>query len=388
MTDADDRPLPLEGITVLDLGQIYQGPYAGFLLAQAGADVIKVEPPSGDPTRGKASGRRPMAGFAMLNTNKRSIVLDLKSDLGKAQLIALARTADVLLENYAPGVLDRLGVGADVLTEVNPGLVYASGTGYGLSGPDRDKLAMDVTIQAYTGVMSVTGFADNPPVKSGAAFVDFLGGVHLYAGIVTALVERERTGRGRVVETAMADAVYPTLMTNLGSFFANGESDRTGNKHGALAITPYDVYAAADGHYAIIIINEGQWAGFCRAMGKPELATDERFAKNNIRVQNMAELDDLINEWGRTVSRDEAVSRIAAERVPVAPVRNLEEVTNDEHFHERGTLEWQDHPEAGRVTAIRSALRFHGSALPDLEPAPPLGAHTDEVLGKLGGIED
>jgi len=383
MTDSGSRPLPLDGLTVLDLGQIYQGPYAGFLLAQAGADVIKVEPPAGDPTRGTATGRRPMAAFAMLNSNKRSVVLDLKSDIGKAQLVALARTADVLLENYAPGVLDKLGVGADVLTEANPRLVYASGTGFGLSGPNRDNLAMDVTIQAFTGVMSVTGYPENPPVKSGAAFIDFLGGVHLYAGIVTALVERERTGRGRVVETAMADAVFPTLASNLGAFYARGETTRTGNKHGALALTPYDVYETADGFYAMIVINERQWAGLCVAMGQPELAVDERFADNRSRVQHMAELDAIINAWGRTVSRDEAVRRISEQRVPVAPVRDLDEVTNDAHFHERGTLEWQDHPESGRVAVMRSALRFHGSALPKLDPAPTLGAHTDEVLGEL-----
>ncbi|MBI3053383.1 MAG: CoA transferase, partial [Betaproteobacteria bacterium] len=186
---------PLAGVTVIDLGQIYQGPYAGLLLAKAGADVIKVEQPSGEPARARApSGKSTSLPMAMLNSNKRDITLNLKTGRGCELLKALAKRADVVLENFAPGVMDRLGVGFSALREINPRIIYASGTGYGLSGPDRDSLAMDVTVQAASGMMSVTGFPDGPPLKAGATVVDIAGGTHLYAGIVTALYERERTG--------------------------------------------------------------------------------------------------------------------------------------------------------------------------------------------------
>jgi CoA:oxalate CoA-transferase len=211
------RPPPLDGVTVIDLGQVYQGPYAAFLMAKAGARVIKVEPRHGEPLRAReAVGGGASLPLAMLNSNKRAITLNLKTARGVELLKALASKADVLLENFAPGVMDKLGVGAEVLMAANPRLVYASATGYGLSGPERDNLAMDITIQAASGAISVTGFADGPPVKAGPAIADFLSGTHLYGAIVTALYERERTGIGRLVEVAMIETMFPTLASNLG----------------------------------------------------------------------------------------------------------------------------------------------------------------------------
>ena len=207
MTAETQAPKPLTGVRVLDLGQIYQGPYAGFLLAQAGADVVKIEPPGGEPLRRReVHGGPPSFPLAFLNSNKRSVVCDLKVEEGRDLLRRLAGAADVLVENFAPGVLDRLGVGWERLKKLNPRLIYASGTAYGLSGPDRDRLGMDITVQAASGVMSITGEAGRPPLKAGPALIDFLGGVHLYGGIVSALYERERTGRGRLVEVAMQEA--------------------------------------------------------------------------------------------------------------------------------------------------------------------------------------
>jgi CoA:oxalate CoA-transferase len=192
---------PLAGVTVLDFGQVYQGPYATLLMAQAGADVIKIEPPQGEPLRRRVPpGKSTTFPIAMLNSNKRAITLNLKHERGRALLFRMVEKGDVLLENFAPGVMDRLGVGWNVVHEINPRLIYASGSGYGLSGPDRDNLAMDLTIQAVSGLISTTGFADGPPVKAGPAVVDFLSGIHLYAAVVTALFEREQTGQGRLVE--------------------------------------------------------------------------------------------------------------------------------------------------------------------------------------------
>src|SRR5690348_5480882 len=211
---------PLAGITVLDFGQVYQGPYATLLMAKAGADVIKIEPPQGEPLRRRAPpGKSTTFPIAMLNSNKRAITLNLKHERGRALLFRMVERGDVLLENFAPGVMDRLGVGWEVLHRINPRLVYASGSGYGLTGPDRDNLAMDLTIQAVSGLIAATGFPDGPPVKAGPAVVDFISGIHLYAATMTALFERERTGRGRLVEVAMQEAAYATLTSQLHAYF-------------------------------------------------------------------------------------------------------------------------------------------------------------------------
>src|SRR5580704_13320166 len=274
------RPPPLTGVVVLDLGQVYQGPYAGFLMAKAGATVIKVEPPRGEPLRVReAVGGGASLPLAMLNSNKRAITLNLKSPKGVELMKALARKGDILLENFAPGVMDRLGVGAEVLMGENPRLIYASATGYGLSGPERDNLAMDITIQAASGAISVTGFPDGPPVKAGPAIADFLSGAHLYAAIVTALFERERTGKGRLVEVAMVETIFPTLASNLGMVHNNPDRPlgRTGNRHGGLAVSPYNVYACRDGWFAIICNNDDHWRNLLAAMGRGELAEGARF---------------------------------------------------------------------------------------------------------------
>src|SRR5438105_12195085 len=247
---------PLAGVTVLDFGQVYQGPYASLLMAQAGADVIKIEPPQGEPLRRRAPpGKSTPFPIAMLNSNKRAITLNLKHERGRALLFRMAEKGDVLLGNFAPGVMDRLGVGWEVLHRINPRLVYASGSGYGLTGPDRDNLAMDLTIQAVSGLISTTGFPDGPPVKAGPAIVDFLSGIHLYAATVTALFERERTGMGRLVEVAMEEAAYATLTSLLQAYLQTGQAPpRTGNaSHGRV---PLNVYPTNDGSRATDIPDE------------------------------------------------------------------------------------------------------------------------------------
>src|SRR5215475_10228769 len=206
------QALPLAGITVIDFGQIFQGPYATLLLAKAGANVIKIEPPRGEPGRRRAEpGKSATLPFAMLNQNKRAISLNLKHEKGRELLFDMVRRADVLLENFSPGTMDDLGVGWSVLHEINPRLIYATGTGFGISGPDRDNLAMDLTIQAASGIMSVTGAPDGPPMKAGPTLVDFMGGIHLYGAIMTALFDRTVSGEGRLVEVAMQEAVYCSL---------------------------------------------------------------------------------------------------------------------------------------------------------------------------------
>ncbi|MEO7402415.1 MAG: CoA transferase, partial [Burkholderiales bacterium] len=249
---------PLHGVTVVDLGQIYNGPYATFLMAMAGARVIKIEPQGGEHLRRRGVVGGAALPFAMLNANKIAVTLNLKSSRGKALLIDMVKRADVLLENFAPGAMDRLGLGWEQLRTVNPRLIYGSGTGFGLSGPKRDYPAMDLTVQAMAGVMSVTGFPDRPPVKAGPAICDFITGVHLYGAVLTALYEREKTGVGRLVEVSMQEAIYASLASNLGMWWDSKGAmpARTGNQHGGLAESPYNVYPTKDGYIAIICVGE------------------------------------------------------------------------------------------------------------------------------------
>jgi len=380
--------LPLEGVVVIDLGQVYQGPYAGFLMAQAGATVIKVEPPNGEPVRHRARISKGNAvPFAMLNANKRNISLNLKSPEGVKVLKELAAKADVLIENYAPGVLDRLGAGYSVLSAINPRLVYGSATGYGLSGPDRDNLAMDLTVQAVSGIMSVTGFADGPPVKAGPAITDFISGVHLYAGILTALYDREKSGRGRLVEIAMVETVYPAMASNLADVFnRKAAAPRTGNRHGGLAEAPYNVYPASDGYVAIISVNESHWIGLTRAMGRPELAEDPRLKTVLDRLKHIDLTDQIVSEWSSQLTRNEIAEICRANRVPCAAVRDLLEVTEDNHLHARSMLRKIDHPEYGDILVHRSPLVLHDTAAPEYIPSARLGEHNGEILSDYLGL--
>jgi CoA:oxalate CoA-transferase len=375
--------LPLDGIRVLDLGRIYQGPWCGTLLALAGADVIKVEEPGGEPARSRDPSGATVP-FAMLNSNKRAITLNLKEERGRDLFLELVRDVDVVVENFGPGTMERLGLGPESLLELNPRLVYGGATAYGIDGPDRDQLGMDITIQAHSGVMSVTGFPDQPPVKAGVAFVDFLGGVHLYAGIVTALYERERTGQGRIVDVAMVDTIYPTLASNLSAYYRDGVAPRSGNGHGGGALVPYDVYPTSDGHIAIIVVTPQHWVSLCAAMGQPELADDERFRSNGRRFHNVESLDEIIGQWTSSHTRDEVVAALKVAKVPAAAVRDVAEVVEDRHLHERGALQHIEHPQLGDVVVPHSPLRFRGTPLVPLVPSPALGAHNHEVFGKLG----
>lgn len=385
------RPnMPLAGLKVIDFGQIYQGPYATLLMAKAGADVVKVEPIGGEPMRLRANAAKG-AGIplAMLNSNKRGITLNLKADAGKQLLKDMVRDADVLLENFTPDIMNKLGVGWEVLRDINPRLIYASGSGYGLTGPDRDLMAMDLTIQATSGMMSVTGFPDGPPMKCGAAVVDFMSGIHLYAAVMTALYERSITGQGRLVEVAMEEAIFPSFASNLGMLYSQDGAvpPRTANKHGGLSVCPYNVYEAKDGHIAINCVKEAHWAGLLKIMGREDLTGDPRFESNKARVANMEETDNLVEAWSRTLDRAEIMAKATANRLPVAAVRNLVEVSNDAHMHERGMLEWLDHPDYGRIVVPTTPLRIHGADTVETTPSPRAGQHTGEVLSDWLGLD-
>jgi CoA:oxalate CoA-transferase len=379
---------PLAGITVLDFGQIYNGPYCGYLLAMAGARVIKVESPQGEGLRGRAETSSATYPFAMLNANKEAITLNLKSPRGVALLRDLAGRVDVLLENFSPGTMDRHGVGSDVLRGINARLIYAAGTGFGRTGPHRDYLAMDITVQAMSGIMAITGDGEGPPLKAGPALCDFLGGIHLYGGIVTALFQRERTGVGCVVDIAMQDTVFPTLATAIGAMHHLHEHPkRNGNRHPALALAPYNVYRAADGYVAIICIREGHWRALLDAMGRGDLVDDPRFADMRARARHMDAVDAVVEAWTSRLPKAEVFRTAQAHDVICAPVQDLVDVLDDPHLLARGMLLPSQHPLLGAAVLPTTPLRFEG-----LEPPPPracraLGQDNAAVYGELLGLD-
>ena len=377
-----DRGLPLEGITVLDLGQIYQGPYAGFLLSMAGARVIKIEQTRGEPLRARGDS----ISYASLNSSKEAITLDLKSDEGKSMFMGLAKKSDVVLVNYAPGVPEKLGIDASSLWEVNPRLVFAHASGFGLSGPDAQQTAMDITVQAHMGPLSVTGHTDQDPVKAGVAFIDFLGGAHLYGAIVTALLDVERTGEGRLVETSMAEAAYHTLCSNLLSWHQTGTATRTGNKHAALGVAPYDVYQCLDGHVALISVTNKHWRAVLEVIERTDLFEDARFRHNTDRAQHMQDVDDLVKGWTCSRPRSEVAERMSKAGVPIAIVRTVDEVVNDAHLIEREFLQWVTHDTLGDIPLPHSPLRFHGSRLRELEVFHPVGADNEAIYQEFLGL--
>lgn len=380
---------PLDGITVLDLGQIYNGPYATFLMAMAGAKVIKIEPPEGEKMRRRGAVGGAMLPFAMLNSNKEFVTLNLKSPEGLKLLHRMVAKADIVLENFSPGTMDKLGAGYDALKTHNPALIYAAGTGYGSFGPNRNMLAMDLTVQAISGVMASTGFPDRPPVKAGPALCDFFGGIHLYGAVMTALVRRERTGQGSLVEVSMLESVYPALSSTLGLYYGSGGENppRTGNRHGGLAEAPYNVYPCKDGWLALLCVSDQHWEGLVDAMGRRDMLDAPKFHDLQSRVNNIDELDEIIAGWTSGLIKDELIEILTAKRIPFAPVREIDEVVNDPHMHARGTLKRVDHPELGNVVLPTGPMIFPGSEELELVPSKHLGADNRSVYSDWLGLD-
>jgi len=384
---SETRRLPLTGVTVLDLSHVYNGPYATFLMAMAGAEVIKIEPHSGEHLRSRGDMGGAALPFAMLNSNKKPITLNLKEERGKQLLREMVAKADILVENFAPGVMDRLGVGAAALHEINPRLIYGSSSGYGKDGPYKSYPAMDLVMQAMCGVINSTGFPDQPPVKSGAALCDFFAGIHLYAAIMTALYERERTGKGGVVEVSMQDATYCSLASNYGMYHARGDAapERTGNRHGGLGISPYNAYAACDGYVVVNAPGDHHFRAILDVIGRPDLKEDERLATRGARVRHFELVDELIEGWTRRHGKDEVAAKMLAAAIPCAPVRDLKEVMNDANMLARGSLQTVEHPDLGKVNLPHSPLVFEGVPRRKIEPSLPLGASNEEIIsGWLG----
>ncbi len=380
-----DVPLPLTGVRVLDLGHVFQGPYASFLMAMAGADVIKIEPPRGDMSRKRArDGDYP---FRALNGCKRGVVLNLKTERGKEILLELGRKADVLVENFAPAVMPRLGLGADVFLQANPRLIYASASGFGSTGPYADKLALDLTIQAMSGLMSTTGELEGRPLKAGVPVADFMSGAHLYGAIVTGLFERERTGRGRHIEVSMLESLFATMLPAAGHAYAsNHVPRRTGNRHVADSYVPFDTFETSDGWVAIVCATDDHWVKLTKAMGRPELAEDKSLQHLHGRVERIDEVTHWVSEWTAKHTRGEISALCEEFRIPAAPLCDALEVLSDPHLRARGFLTEQPTPN-GPVALPNSPMRYEGSPLRPLSAPPGLGEHTDDVLSELCNLD-
>ena len=391
---------PLSHIRILDLSRIMAGPWAGQILADLGADVVKVERPgAGDDTRGwgppflkdRSGAETREAGYYLsVNRGKRSITLDLDKPEGQRVVRALAERSDIVLENFKVGTLARFGLGYEQLKAVNPKLIYCSITGFGQSGPRRDAAAYDFMIQAMCGLMSVTGEPDDKPggcpEKVGVPIVDIMSGMYAAISVLAALARRNETGRGDYIDIGMLDVGVSFLANQAMNYLVSGKAPRrTGNAHPN--IQPQDVFASRDGYMVLVVGNDGQFAKCCEVLGRPEWATDERFAKNAGRVRNRALLNPSIAEILRQRDTADWIARLEAAGVPCGPINTVPQVFEEAQVRHRGMLVDIAHPLAGTVPQVVSPMRFAEAPLA-FERAPPLlGQHTAEILRELG-IED
>jgi CoA:oxalate CoA-transferase len=377
--------LPLDGYRVIELAQIYAGPYCGLQLAFFGAEVIKVEPVG----TGELLRTRPPAkhgtnyGFLMLNTGKKSVSLNLKDPRGRDILFRMLADSDVLLENYAPGALERLGLGYDDLAPRFPRLVFASSKGYGRDSRFAELGAMDFTIQAASGIISMTGYADRPGVRVTAALIDTSTGMHLAAGILAALLERERTGRGRKVEVAMLDVCMPAINGAIGVVQDGFKVRRLGNRHPTTC--PCNTYPCADGEIWIYCLTEANWHQLARLMNREDLISNPDYKDHRSRFNLVDQIDAMLGEWSCVQKRDDLVRLLLANQIPCAPVREIEEVAADPELPERYVVRNGAIGDHDDIKVLGSAIKMSGLRGDEISPhVPELGEHTAEVLQRLG----
>lgn len=377
---------PLTGITVLDLTRVLSGPYCTMVLADLGARVIKVEHPGkGDDTRhwGPPFVGGESAYFLSINRNKESVTLDFKAPGGREVLERLIARADVLVENFRPGTLDRGGFGWAPVHERFPALVYASISGYGQTGPRRDEAGYDAVMQAEGGLMSVTGEPDRPGYRLGVAITDMVAGLYCSQGITAALLARERSGLGQRVDIGMLDTTAALLTYQAANWFTTGETpQRIGNRHATIA--PYETFTTSDGEIVIAVGNDDIWKRFCPVVGLPDMAANPRFTTNRDRMANYEEMRPPIDRAFRTATNAEWVTRLTAAAVPNGEVRDIGQMLNDPQLAARDMIATLMHPTAGATRVVGTPIKLSDTPA-SLHSAPPLlGQHTDIVLDELG----
>jgi crotonobetainyl-CoA:carnitine CoA-transferase CaiB-like acyl-CoA transferase len=376
----------LKGIKVVELAQIMAGPTCGMLLADMGADVIKVEKlPGGDDTRSYSEPQinGESAAFMILNRNKRGIAVNLKTPGGLEVVKRLLADADVVTENYRKGTLEKLGLGYDVLEKLNPRLIYCAVSGYGRTGPYADKGGFDLIAQGFAGIMSITGEPGGPPAKSGTSIADINAGILAALGIVSAIVARATTGRGQMVETSLMEAAVQQTYWQSAIFFATGvNAGPTGSAH--ILTAPYQAFPTQDGWINVGGANQSNWERIVKVIGRPELAADPRFITNGERMKNLAALTPLIAETLRQRASADWIREFEAAGVPVGPVNKVGDMLADPQVAARDMVVEVEHPRAGRVKAIGHPIKFSATPGDASRPAPLLGEHSREVLDQLG----
>ena len=377
------RP-PLAGIRVLDLTRVLAGPFCSMSLGDMGAEVIKIEEPGkGDDTRGWP----PFAGgeatyFLSVNRNKKSLTLNMKATEGQEILRKLVTRSDVVLENFRPGTMERLGFGYDSLRRLNPRLIYCSISGFGESGPEASRPGYDLIVQGESGIMDLTGFSDGPPVKVGNSIADLVAGMAAAQGITLALLARQRSGKGQKVEIGMLDVMASLLTYQAGLYWnAGGRPARRGNQHPS--IVPYEVFQAKDAYLTLGVANNSLWERCCRAIGRAELAQDPRFDSEAHRVANRGALIPLLNEVFATRPVDEWLKRLEDAGVPAGRIKSVAEVCESAHLKARGMAVRLSHPKAGAITVMGVPVRLWDTPGAASVPPPLLGQHTEEILTRL-----
>ncbi|AQQ02696.1 MULTISPECIES: CaiB/BaiF CoA transferase family protein [Stappiaceae] len=388
---------PLKGIKVVELARILAGPWTGQTLADLGADVIKVESPQGDDTRGwgppfvkdEAGADRDAAYFHACNRGKRSIAVDFRTQEGQDLVRRLVADADILVENFKVGGLAKYGLDYDSLSKVNPKLIYCSITGFGQDGPYAHRAGYDFMIQGMGGIMDLTGDPEGDPQKIGVAFADIFTGLYGVVGVLAALRRRDETGEGEWVDMALLDAQVGVLANQALNYFVSGKAPkRLGNAHPN--IVPYQVFPASDGHLIIAVGNDGQFRRLCAVLGLPELADNPRYATNAARVAARSDLVPILTAETSTRARDDLLAALEGEGVPAGPINSVEDVFNDKQVLHRDMK--VDLPatgvEGGSVASVRTPIRFRNGTLVLDRAAPALGEHTEEILKELGITSD
>lgn len=376
---------PLDGLVVLDLSRVLAGPYCTMILGDLGADVIKVEHPDGDDTRrwGPPFAAGESAYYLAVNRNKRSVVADLKTPAGRELVRRIARRADILVENFRPGTLDRFGLGLDLLRAENPRLITLTISGMGATGPDAELPGYDFIVQALGGLMSITGPAAGAPSKVGVAVVDLTTGMLAANAILAALYARERTGAGQHIETSLLESQVAWLANVASAYLVTGEAPvRHGNAHPT--IVPYQTFRGVDREFALGVGNDAQWQRLCTAIGRPELADDARFRTNPDRVRHREELTTLLESHFAAAPAGEWVARIREAGVPAGPVRTIPEVLEDPQVHAREMVVRVPHPSIGELRLIGIPCKFSVTPAAIRRPPPLLGEHTTEVEREYG----
>lgn len=380
---------PLEGVKILDLSWVLSGPFSTMVLGDLGAEIIKLErPQTGDLARGNGPFLNGESSYFMsINRGKKSMTIDLQSDRGKELFLELVKKVDVLVENFVPGTMKRLGLDYEIVKEQNPGIIYASISGFGQTGPDSQTRALDIVIQAMGGIMSITGEPDGPPVKPGASMGDITAGLFTAVGILSALHERNKSGVGQAIDISMLDCQMSILENAFGRYFATGEvPQRIGSRHPVF--TPFQSFETKDGSIVVAMVGgvRNQWPLFCAIIGRLDLMDDERYLTGEQRTDHYAELEPILSEAMKTKNTAEWLKELTEVGIPCGPINTIDMVAAHPQVQYREMITEVPHPRLGKVKIINSPVKLSRTPVNISQSAPDLGQDTADLLSELLGM--